>query len=352
MLVTFPSDCHTDSRPDDASGCLPPLPSKPHSAGCDLAMMPSSTSVIIPTRNRQPFVRELIQSILAGNHVPAEILVVDQSDDADPQLASIPTERDCAVVYLLSSSRGLSAARNDGIRTARYDVLVFVDDDVLVTPTWLATLLSTLAQVGHRAVVTGQVQPGAPEQPGAFAPSVKTDESTAVYRGRDAANVLWPNNMAMFRTAVDEVGFFDERLGPGTKRFPGGGEDNDFCYRLLEAGYRIVYEPGALVYHRAWRRKSDYIGLRWRYGRGQGGFYGKHLNLRDRYVLRLMAAHVVGCCAGVVRYARRDPRRAVGSAANGAGIVTAVVAWLLSERLLPTARRYRLRLPPTTRLNG
>jgi GT2 family glycosyltransferase len=186
--------------------------------------------------------------------------------------------------------------------------------------------------------VTGQVLSGEPEARGDFAPSLKEEGQGAVYEGRAAANVLWTANMAMFRATVDRIGTFDERLGPGKKRFPGGGEDNDFCFRLLEAGDRVVYEPNAVVYHRPWRHQSDFIGVRWRYGRGQGGFYGKHMRVRDPYILRQLTRHVVSCCGDAVHQLPRSPRVALGSAAYAAGIVTAAAEWLVTERLLAKRR--------------
>ena len=295
-------------------------------------------SVVIPTRNRQRFVRELVDSLLAGSKVPDEIVVVDQSDETAAALAAMTTEKRCSIVYRHSRLRGSSAARNEGIRTARGDVVAFLDDDIIVTPSWLATVTETLAEEDPRTVVTGRVHSGEPETEGGFAPSLKIDVRRARYEGRAAANVLWTNNMAMPRSAVEEVGFFDERLGPGTRRFPGGGEDNDFCFRLLEAGHRIVYEPRALVLHRAWRPKRDYVGLRWRYGRGQGGFYGKHLSLRDRYILNELIGQVVRLGADAARDAFARPRVALGSAAYAAGIVTAAAEWLITQRLLRTGR--------------
>jgi GT2 family glycosyltransferase len=299
-----------------------------------------SASIVVPTRNRKPFVSELITAILEGTEVPAEIVVIDQSDAPDPQLWDMAAEHADVVVYRRSRTRGSSAARNEGIRTARNDIIAFLDDDVVPAPTWFATLVSTIIEAGEGTVVTGQVRPGEPETRGGFAPSLKSEERAAVYQGRDAANVLWTNNMAMFRAVVDEIGFFDERLGAGMKRFP-GGEDNDYCFRLLEASYRIQYQPEAIVYHRAWRPESDYIGLRWRYGRGQGAFYGKHLRLSDRYIFGQLGRHVIGCCVEIARHARRDPRVAAGSAANAAGALTSVVDWVVTERLLASKRRTR-----------
>jgi O-antigen biosynthesis protein len=314
-------------------------PSRGEQASGDGPGVPAAASVIVPTRNRQRFVRELVQSIVTGDKVPAEIVVVDQSDDADPDLAARPPERGCAVIYRHTTTRGASAARNEGIRIAASDILVFVDDDVVATADWLATIVSTLEESGDRSAVTGQVRSGEPEGGGAFAPSLIQDEQRAVYEGRAAANVLWTGNMAIFRSTADRIGSFDERLGPGKRRFPGGGEDNDFCFRLLESGHRIVYQPNAVVYHRAWRPPSEYVGVRWRYGRGQGGFYGKHLRLRDPYILRQLTRHVVACCGDALRELPRHPRLALGSAAYAAGILTATTEWIVTERLAPRAHR-------------
>lgn len=292
-----------------------------------------AASVIVPTRHRPEFVRQLVKSIVSADVVPAEIVVVDQSDSPDPELASHPPVRDCEVTYRFSTTRGASAARNEGVRAARCEILVFVDDDLLAAPEWLSTLVARLEAAGDGAAVTGQVRAGEPERDGGFAPSLIQDEQPAEYQGREAANVLWTGNMALYRGVFDQIGGFDERLGPGKRRFPGGGEDNDFCFRLLESGHRVIYEPGAVVYHRAWRGEDEYVGTRWRYGRGQGGFYGKHVRLRDPYILRQLVRQVGHLCSEAVRELPKRPRLAAGSAAYAAGIVTAATEWLVTERL-------------------
>lgn len=297
-------------------------------------------SVIVCTRNRPGFARSIVASILGAEHVPDEIVVVDQSDVPDSDLGAMEPVGGCEIVHLPSHTRGLSAARNEGIATARHDLLIVVDDDMLAPPSWYSTLVGTLVARGSRAVVTGQVREGEPEVHGGFAPSLMTDERPAIYEGRVGRDILYPNNMALHRLAVDEVGPFDERLGPGTRRFPGGGEDNDFCYRLLEAGFIIVYEPAALLYHRAWRPETDFLRLRWEYGRGQGGFYGKHIGLGDRHVLWRLVRDSGSLCWRIVRDAPRRRRVAIGHAAFLAGLLSAAAEWNLTQRE-PRRRRRR-----------
>jgi GT2 family glycosyltransferase len=296
----------------------------------------SQVSLIVCTRNRAGFVEKLIESILSGQRVPDEIVVIDQSDhlkSESPRARGDGGDRGCVIVHVHSGSKGLSAARNEGLRTARHGIIVFVDDDMVATPTWLEALVSPLLDSEPRTVVTGQVRATAPEVPGGFALSLKTDEEGVVYEGRVPADVLYPNNMALPRAAFDEVGGFDERFGAGMRRFP-GAEDNDFCFRLLEAGYRIVYEPRALLYHRAWRPPDQFLRLQWRYARGQGAFYGKHISLQDRYMLQRLGRDIVGRSSRVALVLVRRPGSAAANAVFVAGIMSAVVEWLLTERLL------------------
>jgi GT2 family glycosyltransferase len=119
-----------------------------------------------------------------------------------------------------------------------------------------------------------------------FAPSTKADKDPAVYQGRIGKDVLFTGNMGAYRSVFDEIGVFDERLGPGTA-FP-SAEDNDIGFRLLESGYRIFYIPEAILYHRAWRSSRENLSLEWRYGVGRGAYYAKHMSIKDRYMLTRM----------------------------------------------------------------
>jgi GT2 family glycosyltransferase len=98
--------------------------------------------------------------------------------------------------------------------------------------------------------------------------------------------------MATYRSAFDRVGGFDSRLGPGT-RYP-AAEDNDLAFRLLEAGYSIVYDPRSTVYHRVWRSTEESLWLSWNYGCGQGAFYAKYFSFKDPYTIGRMARNVSG----------------------------------------------------------
>lgn len=80
------------------------------------------------------------------------------------------------------------------------------------------------------------------------------------------------------------------------------------------AGYVIAFEPVAIVYHRAWRAEANYVSVRYAYGRGQGGYYAKHLAARDWYMLWKLA-HAL-------------KRRVARMLAGGKGAVTGELAWI------------------------
>lgn len=290
------------------------------------------TSLIICSRNRPQLLIETVESVLQGEEVPTELVIVDQSDVSNPKLEKLTTDRPCQIRYVRPGSVGLSRARNSGIAAAQYDILAFTDDDVELTSSWFRELVRALLSAGPRAAVTGRVLVGLTGPPGGFAPSTKSDLNPVVYEGRIGEDVLYPNNAALFRSAFKDVGDFDIRLGAGGTFC--SAEDNDFGFRLLEAGYRIVYAPEAVLYHRAWRDEGDYSPLRWSYGYGQGAYFAKHLSLRDRYMLWRMVRHIKNHMVGFLRRVWSQPRLAYGDAVYVWALLCGATKWLFTQRMV------------------
>jgi GT2 family glycosyltransferase len=292
--------------------------------------MPPTVSVVVCSRNRPALLGDAVDSILRGDTLPLEIVVIDQSDAAHDDLS----ERGqglAEVRYVWDRARGVSRARNLGVSLARGDAVALIDDDELVDAGWLGAMVRALESLGERGVVTGRVLATAAETPGGWAPALVASEAPVTYQGRIGRDVLEAGNMAAYRATLLEVGGFDAHLGPGTT-YP-AGEDNDLGLRLLAAGCVIRYDPGAVIYHRAWRGLEAYVPLRWRYGIGQGAYYAKHLSLRDAYMLgrlgRLFRTHL-GMAAG---RARREPRAAAGHVAYLTGVLAGLARWSVGAGL-------------------
>ncbi|MBX4908555.1 MULTISPECIES: glycosyltransferase [Rhizobium] len=217
-------------------------------------------SVVICTRDRTEDLERCLIGLLAMPD-KADILVVDNapSNDATRDLVS----RFNTVRYLREPRPGLDVARNTALRNARADVVAFIDDDAVPDPLWLRTLLRNFEDPLVLAV-TGLT----------MAAELETDSQIAFQhfggfcRGfrrqvYDAHNLDpftgWHAgagvNMALRRTIVDAVGWFDEALDAGTLSLAGG--DTDMFRRVLEAGYRIIYDPEALNWHRHRRSSKE-----------------------------------------------------------------------------------------------
>jgi GT2 family glycosyltransferase len=297
--------------------------------GVSIAARLPPTSLIIGSRNRPKMLLETVESVIRGDEVPAELIIIDQSDVPHPMLPTLKHDRACEIRYLWTHSVGVSRARNAGAAAARHDILVGIDDDMLVSSTWFGTLVRALVNAGPGAIVTGKVLPAEPEVPGGFVLATRSNEVPVVYQGRVAKDPL-ALNMAFYRSAFDDVGGFDERLGPGAPFV--AAEDCDFGFRLLEAGYRIVYVPGAVLYHRAWRSEREYLRMRWNYGRGLGAFYAKHLTLRDPHMLKRIWAEISHCAYICPRRSWRHRRLAYGDVIHLSGVFSGALQWLATQR--------------------
>jgi GT2 family glycosyltransferase len=281
-------------------------------------------SVVIATRNRPELLRATIESILAGDEVPAEIVVADQSDTPSASLADLGRDG-CVIRVVQSASRGLSHARNDGAAAASHALLVFVDDDMLAHERWFGNLARALAGAAPKTVVTGAVQLPPGERVRSFSPATQSHPAGAVFEGSLDRDVLAGGHMAIFRSDLDEIGGFDPRLGAGSA-YP-AAEDNDLGLRLLAAGYRIAYVADAVLYHRTWRPGWRYPLVRFAYGRGKGGFYAKHSAKLRRRAVRDVTSRVRRFPRQVVR----RPVLAAGDVAYVAGILVGSTRWWLRE---------------------
>ncbi len=217
-----------------------------------------SVTVVVCTRDRPEDLRRCLASLLACDPAPDGIVVVDNAPrgretEAVVRLAGRAT-------YLLEPRPGLSHARNAGVRAATSEIVAFTDDDVEVTPDWIARLAAPFAEPDV-ACVTGFVIPAALEteaaclfefEIGGFGHEMARRRFDRSYlrRGWWRSPEVWKigagANMAIRRTAFAEVGLFDPRLGAGAS---GCSEDSELWFRLLRAGRICRYDPAAVVYH-------------------------------------------------------------------------------------------------------
>jgi GT2 family glycosyltransferase len=211
-------------------------------------------SVVICSRNRkQHLVRTLesLRKLEVPDGLAHEVLLIDNgSTDGTRELMDDFVKLDPAVwKYRSEPEKGLSRARNCGIRHARGEIIAFTDDDVIVDPNWLSALWNTFESKPDVIAVQGKIllqkeiehlPPWADPEDLLFCTCY--DPSPApVY-----TDVLVGANMAFRGRAFEKYGYFDPRLGAGAS---GLGEETEILMRFMDAGEKIYYQPEALIYH-------------------------------------------------------------------------------------------------------
>jgi len=236
-------------------------------------------SVIVCTYNRCRTLGTALESVALSVMPPWtewEVLVVDNnSNDQTPQVVADMSRRHPGRFrYTFESHPGKSYALNSGIREARGEVLAFMDDDVIVEPTWLRNLTAPLRD-GQWAGVGGRILPQWSCPPPSWVPTEDPHALALLAMfdlGVKAGPLLEPpfgTNMAFRKSAFAKYEGFRSDLGPQ----PGSeirGEDTEFGRRVLEAGEHLWYEPSAIVHHPvpAHRLRRQYF-LRWWFDKGR-----------------------------------------------------------------------------------
>lgn len=200
---------------------------------------------------------------------PSEIVVVDASDG---RLDEIRLRHEARVRWIqFAQPPGVRVSiphqRNEGVRAAHGEIIVFTDAGCRPEQEWLSSLVTPLLR-GEQ--VTAGLALALPGSTGLY-------ESAARQALESPYLTECPTiNLAFKRKAFDAVGGFDETFAYGS--------DVDFTWRLADAGYRIRSVPDAVIRHDwgGWRRqlRRSYV-----YGQARMRLYRKH-RARRKHVLR------------------------------------------------------------------
>lgn len=287
-----------------------------------IAIIPDTT-LLICSRNRAKLLLDTIHSVLVGDTLPAEILVIDQSDRLNSAISAINTSAGCEIHVIWKHAHGLSKARNTGLQEARHEIITIIDDDMFVEKDWFRAIVDLLVRSRPMTAITGRVTADKASGSAGFSPSLVEDDKFAEFREVTTADVLASGNMACIRSEMLAVGGFDERLGPGTI-FP-AAEDSDLGFRLLTNGYRILYTPEATVIHRAWRTQNQFLSHRWDYGLGRGAFYAKQS--KHRIIRQRLQKDVINHFLKGITTLRVDRLNALGNLYLAGGIIVGAILW-------------------------
>lgn len=196
-------------------------------------------SVVIPTYNRLPILKKCIDALESQVYqYNYEVVIIDDGSD-DGTIEWIELLESEHVVLYKQDHQGAAIARNRGIEEAKYETIIFIDSDLVVTPSFLdshaAALSNARNSMGHdRQFTYGAVINTSNFEAPTKEPYKLTDYSAAFFA---------TGNVAIARHWLLDVGKFDTRF----QQY--GWEDLELGVRLKNAGLSLIKCPLAVGYH-------------------------------------------------------------------------------------------------------
>jgi GT2 family glycosyltransferase len=227
-------------------------------------------SIIVPTYNRNEMLRSTLKNILSFQDQYHELIVVDQTKEHDTEttlfLDTLKNEE--KIILLCLDYPNLPNARNEGIKAAAGDIVLFLDDDVEIHRDFIPAHLAVYddPEIGGTTGPVTVVNPGKNDNivfknslPAKRlmkaivfffirkkASSVSRFGVISDFSGtkRLYADTGIGCNLAFRKEIFAACGFFDVNYMGNAIR-----EDTDMCLRVRKSGYKIVYEPRAKLIH-------------------------------------------------------------------------------------------------------
>lgn len=262
-----------------------------------------TVSVIIPTytRARWDWLNECVASAKTQTVPASEIIVVV---DHNPELLEEITREFSDVIAVPNiGGRGVSGARNSGVKASTGEVVAFLDDDSIASPDWLSTLLQHIVKPG--VVGVGCYSDGLWEAPcpswfpGEFSWTIGVSYS-GLPKAPTAVRNVWTSAMLVKRSAFEIVDGFREDFGKiGNKSLP---EDTDLCLRIaaVQENAMWIWDPAKVMKHRvpAGRATFGYLMSRcFLQGWGKAAMahmdgFDESTSIERNYALRILPAGV------------------------------------------------------------
>jgi len=198
-----------------------------------------SVSIVVPAYNEEKNIEECIKSLLTLDYPNKEIIIVDDySTDRTADLVS-----KYPVILVRKSQRGgIAIARNDGIKAAKGEIIASTDADCIADRAWLKNLIRnydnpTVGGVGGVVLYRSQNL--------LMKYQAQHDREDWWKHGISKAYVtyLWGGNASYRKQVLEKVGVFE----PGYGKY--GYEDFELGYRILKAGYKLIGDTAAVVFH-------------------------------------------------------------------------------------------------------
>jgi glycosyltransferase involved in cell wall biosynthesis len=212
----------------------------PTEAAIDMnSVKPLSVSVVIPTYERGQVLCDTVAMALGQDYPDFEVIVVDQSKDSPDGMKALVESSAGRLQYIKLPTPNLPAARNVGVRAAKGEIIVFIDDDIIIGVDYVASHVRNFLDPAVGAVMGVTLT-----RDGQSLPLTHFGLKRVFPDG--TAQVTWVSggNSSYRIRAIIEAGMSDERF-TGTARC----EDADLGVRVGHAGYKILFDPQIRLTH-------------------------------------------------------------------------------------------------------
>jgi glycosyltransferase involved in cell wall biosynthesis len=224
-------------------------------------------SVVVCVHNRPQQILDCLNSLTRCVRPQFEIIVVDDAstDDSAEQVRRFAARHPQLWLRLISldKNRGVSGARNAGIRAARGEVVLFTDSDCLVDERWCERLAAPLLR-GEVSAAGGWVQDAQPRNLCELSFFGNLSLTPGCWQSRRLPGC----NMGFLRGALLEHPF-DEQLTYGC-------DEDDVARRMVAAGHRVAFVEDAKVRHCHPMTLRPYLRQAMRQGQGSARYWFKH----------------------------------------------------------------------------
>lgn len=218
-------------------------------------------SIIVCVHNALPDVRRCLYSVLASTLPPFELVLIDDgSDEETREFLKTAALQHQATLIRHPTAQGYTRAANKGLASAKMPWLVLLNSDTVVSNGWLDGLVA--AGVQHERI--GLVGPVSNTASWQSLPFVESDGDwaqnplppdmditemahlVAAASRRQPIDLPFLNGFCLLirRAVLNELGPFDDQVFGA-----GFGEENDYCIRARQAGWRLVVADDVYVYH-------------------------------------------------------------------------------------------------------
>jgi len=226
--------------------------------------MVMKVSIVIITRNEENYIKDLLDSLVTQTVTPHEIIVVDaeSTDDTQQIVRRYMRNYDFVKLYIEPGTRG--EGRNFGAFKATGNIIAFIDADCIANAFWAQEIVEGMKKAD---VVAGQsVRLG-------YHAFSDLQRVGIIHKGVD---VTYPScNLAYSKKTFKKINGFD----PSFKE----AEEVELNFRAVDAGFKLIYHPQAIVYHRVRESIRGFIKQSFWYGFGRKELTQKHGSLWSKY---------------------------------------------------------------------